>query len=183
MSRSAKPATIRFYIDADVLGLAKILVSLRPDVTYPGDPGGTLHRRWRPACPITDSDTDDDIWIPETARQGWLFITRDSGIQHHPAEIEAVRSSGARMIALAGNEAKSTWQQLEVVMSQWRAIEHRLKESGPFGHCDLRPLHLSERDQRLERMRSGWIWAWPHRGAPPPTGALLSSNDDLDRRA
>lgn len=51
---------------------------------------------------------------------------------HHRAEIEAVRSSGARMIALAGEEARGTWYQLEVVMCQWRAIERRTFEPGPF---------------------------------------------------
>ena len=101
MTRSAKPADVRFYCDADVLGLAKILAGLRPDVTYPGDPGGIVHRRQRPPCPIQDTATKDRIWIPETARQGWLIITRDSRIQDHRAEIEAVRSSSARMIALA----------------------------------------------------------------------------------
>ncbi len=40
MSRPAKPAPVQFYIDADVLGLAKVLVQIRGDVTYPGDPGG-----------------------------------------------------------------------------------------------------------------------------------------------
>ena len=35
-----KPATIRFYVDADTLGLAHILTKLRYDVTCPGDPGG-----------------------------------------------------------------------------------------------------------------------------------------------
>ncbi|HTF41855.1 MAG TPA: hypothetical protein VK754_14835 [Propionibacteriaceae bacterium] len=49
--RSGKPAVVRFYLDADVLGLAKILVQVRADVTYPGDPGGTLHRRTRPRVP------------------------------------------------------------------------------------------------------------------------------------
>ena len=146
MNRGAKPATVRFYIDADVLGLAKVLVALRSDVTYPGDPGGTVHRRQRPPCCITDPDTDDAVWIPETARQGWLIITRDSGIQHHRAEIEAVRNSSARMIALAGEEAKNTWLQLEIVMSQWRAIERRLNEPAPFIYTAtrtvLKPVHL-----------------------------------------
>ena len=41
--RPGRPATVRFYIDADILGLAKVLVQVRADVTYPGDPGGTLH--------------------------------------------------------------------------------------------------------------------------------------------
>jgi hypothetical protein len=36
------------------------------------------------------------------------------------------------MTALVGDGAKGTWQQLEVVMCQWRAIERRLAEPGPF---------------------------------------------------
>jgi hypothetical protein len=40
MSKRARPARVRYYIDADLLGLAKILVQIRTDVTYPGDPGG-----------------------------------------------------------------------------------------------------------------------------------------------
>jgi len=47
-----------------------------------------------------------------------LIITRDSDIQHHRAEIAAVRTSGTRMIALAGDEARGTWDQLEVLMCQ-----------------------------------------------------------------
>ena len=49
MSKSAKPAPVHHYVDADVLGLAKILVQVRTDVTYPGDPGGIPRiRRMRP---------------------------------------------------------------------------------------------------------------------------------------
>jgi hypothetical protein len=36
---SLRAAQVRFYVDADLLGLGKILGSLRNDVTYPGDPG------------------------------------------------------------------------------------------------------------------------------------------------
>jgi PIN like domain len=133
MSKPAKPAAVRYYVDADLLGLAKILVQVRGDVTYPGDPGGlTRSRRARLACIITDPDTDDDVWIPETARQGWLIITRDRHIQDHRAEIEAVRSSGARMINLAGEEAVNTFTQLEVLMCQWRYVTSLLQEKGPF---------------------------------------------------
>jgi len=47
VTRPAKPAVVRFHVDADVLGPAKILVQVRSDVTHPGDPGGTLHHRVR----------------------------------------------------------------------------------------------------------------------------------------
>jgi hypothetical protein len=65
--RLGKPAAVRFYFDADVLGLAKIVVQVRADVTYPGDPGGTLQRRTRPAYPITSPAIKDDVWSPQVA--------------------------------------------------------------------------------------------------------------------
>jgi hypothetical protein len=107
----AKPATVRFYFDADVLGLAKKVAELRSDVTYPGDAGGIVHRRRRPPCPVTSTTTLDTVWIAEVARRGWLIITRDSRIQHHRAELAAVRAHDARMVALAGDEAVGTWNQ------------------------------------------------------------------------
>jgi hypothetical protein len=147
MNRSAKPTTIRFYVDADVLGLAKILVQMRPDVTYPGDPGGAVKgRRIRPACPITDPGTPDPVWIQETARRQWLIITRDRRIQDHPAEIEAVRVSGARMVNLSGAEALDTFHQMEALMCQWQKVYALLDERGPFIYSltrtTLRPLPL-----------------------------------------
>jgi len=128
----AKPAAVRFYFDADVLGLAHVVAALRSDATYPGDPGAVIKRRERPACPVADPTTKDDVWIPRVASLGWLIITRDSRIQQHRAEIAAVRASDARMVALAGDEARGTWQQLEILMRQWRAVEDLVVRPGPF---------------------------------------------------
>ena len=75
-----RPATVRFYFDADVLGLAKVIVSLRSDVTYPGDPGGVVHRRWRPPCSITSPATSDEDWIPRLLVE---VVDHHSG-QPHP---------------------------------------------------------------------------------------------------
>ena len=133
MNRPAKPAPIQFYLDADVLGLAKILVQVRGDVTYPGDPGGKVKGgRVRAACPITDTATRDHVWIPETTRHRWLIITRDRHIQEHRAEIAAVKASGARMVTLAGPEAVNTFSQLEALMCNWRHIQRLLERPGPF---------------------------------------------------
>jgi hypothetical protein len=62
-----RAAQVRIYVDADLLGLGKILASLRNDVTYPSDPGALIHKRQRPACPITSADVLDTDWIPEVA--------------------------------------------------------------------------------------------------------------------
>jgi hypothetical protein len=127
-----KQAEVRYYVDADVLGLAKVLASLRPDVTYPGDPGGVVRKRSRPPCPITTTDVDDDVWIAIVAARGWSIITRDKAIQRRPAEIKAVRDSGAKMFALTSREQLSVWDQLEIMMSRWRDIDRLSGEPGPF---------------------------------------------------
>lgn len=125
------PAAVRFYFDEDVLGLAKVVGGLRPEVTYPGDGGATIHRRIRPPCPVPVGSKDPH-WIPTVAGYGWLIVTRDSNIQRRRAEVAAVRDHGARMVAIAGADARGTWEQLEVLMINWRRIESWAAQSGPF---------------------------------------------------
>jgi PIN like domain len=129
---SPRPAQVRFYVDADVLGLGKLLAGLREDVTYPGDKGALIHRRQRPPCPIADPATQDTNWIPEVARRGWLIVTRDSRIAENRNEIAAVREHSAKMVALNQQDAQTKWGQLEVFMTQWRRIEALVTEPGPF---------------------------------------------------
>ena len=137
MSR-IKPADVRFYIDADLLGLARVLAGLRHDVTYPGDPGALIHKRSRPPCPITSPAVKDTQWIPEVAARGWLIITRDRHIQEHHLEIAAVREHRARMVALTAADAGSVFAQLEVVMSRWRDIERCASQPPPFIYAATR---------------------------------------------
>lgn len=127
-----KQAQVRFYIDADLLGLARVVSALRPDVTYPGDPGDVIHQRERAACPVTDPGLPDTVWLPQVAERGWLIISRDHNIRENPAERRAVLESGARMVALAGSDAGSKWTQLELVLRHWRRIEKLTEQPGPF---------------------------------------------------
>ena len=95
-----------YYFDADILGLAKVVAALRPDVTYPGDPGGEIRKRHRPPCPITDPSTPDLVWIPQVARNGWSIITRDCQIGAYPAERDAVIVNNAKYFAIASSEKR-----------------------------------------------------------------------------
>lgn len=127
-----KVADVRFYVDADLLGLAKTIAPLRYDLTFPGDAGAVIHRHHRPACPVADPSTPDTAWLPEVAGRGWLIITRDHNIRENPAERRAVLESQARMVALAGPDAGSKWRQLELVMRHWRRIDELADQPGPF---------------------------------------------------
>jgi hypothetical protein len=101
-------------------------------VTYPGDPGALIHKRERPPCPVMTPHAKDTEWIPIVAQNRWLIITRDRHIQDNRREIVAVRDSGARMVALSGRDARGTFDQLEIIMIQWRAITQLLATPGPF---------------------------------------------------
>jgi len=127
-----RAAQVRFYVDADVLGLGKLLAGLRNDLTYPDDPGAVIHKRHRPPCPITSPDVLDTDWIPQAAARGWLIVTRDSMITQNRNEITAVRENNAKMVALNQRDAQTKWGQLEVFMTQWRRIEALTAEPGPF---------------------------------------------------
>lgn len=143
----AKPADVRYYFDADVLGLAKVIVQIRHDCTYPGDPGGVLHKRSRPPCLISTPKAKDPEWIPKVAACGWLIITRDSNIQGHRAEIDAVRESGGKMVAFAGKDATGTWAQMALLFHWWPRIERVYDEPGPFifsvTRTSFRPVRLT----------------------------------------
>ena len=127
-----KPAEVRFYFDADVLGLGKLISGLRPDCTYPGDPGAVIHKRQRPPCSITATATPDTEWIPRVTAEGLLIITRDAKIQRRVAEVQAIVEHGATMVALTSKDATTLWNQLEVFMTQWRNIEQLHSLPGPI---------------------------------------------------
>lgn len=127
-----KEALVRYYFDADILGLAKMVSKLRPDVTFPGDPGGVVHKKQRGPCPITDDATEDREWIPIVSSEGWIIITRDKQIREGVAERQAVLEYEARIFTIASKENLSDWEKLEILMTRWRDIEKLGSQKGPF---------------------------------------------------
>lgn len=129
---------VRFYLDADLLGVAKILATVRSDVTYPGDAGGRGPDGFqRPPCPIRPGDKDVD-WIPQVAAAGWIIISRDRHIQHRPAERAALFAANARIFRLDARHGLSKWQQLEIIVTQWRRFEEMLETPGPWLYMSTR---------------------------------------------
>ena len=123
---------VRFYFDADILGIARIMAEVRADVTYPGDSGGTVRRKTRSPCPIESPTTKDEIWIPIVADKGWSIMTRDIQISRKRAQIEAVKRNKAKLFTIMTTGKLNNWDQLEVVVTRWRDIEKIAAGEGPF---------------------------------------------------
>jgi hypothetical protein len=118
---------IRYYFDADILGVAKLIVQARNDATYPGDPGDSI----RPPCGILPS-TKDYEWIPAVAGNGWITITRDRHIMSRPTELAAVTDNEARIVCLDARHELTKWLELEIIVMQWRRIEDLSSIAGPW---------------------------------------------------
>lgn len=128
---------IGFYVDADLIGLGKLLVQVRRDVTYAGDPGGLgIDKRPRPPSPIQPG-AKDEVWIPRIAQEGWIVITKDRHMEVRPAERDLIIASSARHVRIQGPPTKEKrklrkWDQLEILIRQWDGIERLVDEPGPW---------------------------------------------------
>ena len=130
--RTTGPALVRYYFDADVLGLAKVVTLIRPDATYAGDPGGVVRSQRRDACPITTPAAKDVDWIPVVARRGWSIITQDRRIAGRPAERAAVMDNRAKLFRIGSRKNLDVWGQLEVLLTSWRNIGRLSQDDGPY---------------------------------------------------
>lgn len=74
--------------------------------------------------------TDDVWWIEEVAREGFALVTCDLAIVTTNIEREAVRGSGARLLAFASAQY-SGWQQMRALTTHWDVIENEFEQGGP----------------------------------------------------
>ncbi len=81
---------------------------------------------------ITDPATEDLVWIPRVAREGWSIVSRDRHIGAYPAERDAVIAYKAKLFTIASGEKLDLWHQFEILMTRWRDIERLSEQSGPF---------------------------------------------------
>jgi hypothetical protein len=76
--------------------------------------------------------TLSDLPNSVVARADLAIITRDRRIQDRLSEKDAVVAYNARMFAITSQEQLDNWGLLEVVVSQWRAMERAADEPGPY---------------------------------------------------
>lgn len=112
---------VRFFVDENLLGLAKALAVARPDVVHPG----------HPLVPELTPGTVDTVWIPRVAELDLVVIGRDKRLRTNPAEIEILRASGLRAFRLASRRNLTTWGYLERIVRRWAEIEEIVASRGP----------------------------------------------------
>jgi hypothetical protein len=111
----------RYFVDENVIGLARALAEARDDVVHPGHPD-------LPDVPLGTLDPD---WIPVVAKLKLVVLTRDKRMRYKPGERQLLLNGGFRVVALTGTKNMTTWEMLALVVRQWHKLEKLLKDQGP----------------------------------------------------
>jgi len=113
---------VRYFIDENLLGVAKALASVRDDVCHPG----------HPELPEVPTGTLDERWLPTigTGGRDLILITRDNHIRTRPAERMAFHEHGIRAFFITGKKELNAWQKLDLLVRQWEKIERAVAKNG-----------------------------------------------------
>jgi hypothetical protein len=114
---------VRFFIDASMVGVGKLLAEARPDVTYPGHSD----------CPF-GPEAKEPEWIPVVAERAWVVLMRDKRARWRLDEKRAIVEHGLRAFILTSAGNMSVWDQLRLVITSWDRMEEKLDErpAGPY---------------------------------------------------
>jgi len=114
---------MRFFLDENVLSVARALDAVRGDVCFPG----------HSALPEVPPGTYDEDWLPVVGRAGkdLVLITRDRKIRRKPAELAAFRANGVRAFFITGKRELGAWDKLGLLVRHWEQIEATIDRNGP----------------------------------------------------
>lgn len=70
--------------------------------------------------PQTAVDTEI---IARVAHEDWVLVTRDKKIRRRPAEVAAIRTSGAKCVVFAQRATMTTWPLMKRLVCSWEDIE------------------------------------------------------------
>ncbi|MGA2909792.1 MAG: hypothetical protein ABSE36_18985 [Terracidiphilus sp.] len=110
-------------------------------------------------------DEDDHVWIPDVARQGWVIISGDKGIEKDGINRQSVIESKAKVFLLDDTSSKGAEWAASLVLAHKRIVRIAAENRGPF-YCTVRKGSDAHVDESELRFHSGGGPAVP---GPTPT--------------
>jgi hypothetical protein len=105
-----RQAAARFFIDENLLAVARLLAAGGRDVAHPG-------HRTMPEVPL---GCGDDDWMRVVGERGLVVITRDKRIRSRP--VERLIEAGVRSFVLTRAGDLTTLAMQELLDSHWTAM-------------------------------------------------------------
>jgi hypothetical protein len=75
-------------------------------------------------------DADDQTWISEVGRRGWVVLTKDKAIRTRPVELQAVVAAKVRMFSLSSGNMTGA-QMAEIFVANRLKLGRFIKKHSP----------------------------------------------------
>lgn len=115
--------TERFFFDASLAGVARILAVDHPEITYPGNGIWQLPQ-----------DAPDEDWLEVVGRNGWCAIIRDKRIRRRPSENAALERFRVRVVNVAVRRNLTSSGYVDLLERNWARLEKVLAEPPAYYH-------------------------------------------------
>ena len=113
----------RFFFDASLLGVARIMAQSHDRITYPG------HSEW----PF-GQDEDDETWLQLVGDRGWCAIFRDKRIRYRTTERAALERHRARAVVVATSRNLTIKDNVALLDRYWSDVEQTLVDAPALYH-------------------------------------------------
>jgi len=113
----------RFFFDASLLGVARIMAQSHDRITYPG------HSKW----PF-GQDEDDETWLQLVGDRGWCAIFRDKRIRYRTTERAALVRHRARAVVVATSRNLTIKDNVALLERHWSDVERTLVDAPALYH-------------------------------------------------
>lgn len=90
-------------------------------------------------CAWLNSDTDDDVWIPDVTSKGWVIFSSDKRISTDPVNVRAVLESKAQVVFTSDNNRLPEFWGAAFIVGRLKIDEALNSNPGPvflrISHC------------------------------------------------
>lgn len=102
---------------------------------------------WQPGQRhLFSHDTEDDVWLAEVGKRGWVVVGQDYHYHERDAEREAIRQHSIKVFYLWGPMAPK-WEKMRAFVNAYDAIMKTVAEqSGPFIYRVSQRGHLTKQE-------------------------------------
>jgi hypothetical protein len=74
---------------------------------------------------------EDEVWLRDAGRSGWIVLTKDDAIRRRPAERDAMVEAAVRVFCLTNANLRGVEQTERFVQNRHR-IERQARKPGPY---------------------------------------------------
>ena len=114
----------RIFIDASLIGVARVLESHHHGIVYPG------HPEW----PYSQ-EAPDEVWLRYVGERGWCAILRDKRIRYRSPQQAALEEYKVRVVVIATSQNLSIEGNVTLLLEYWDQIRESL--DGPPSYLHL----------------------------------------------